>query len=353
MAFMMMPCNEDGITRREYVRLSMLATGALAAGAANGQTGSEKSAERATVKDQYDALIIGGGPAGLSAAMTLGRMLRTALVCDDNRPRNAPSAHLNNFLTRDGIHPALWREEARKNLEKYTTVEFFNGSVTSVTKVGESVFRAELSSGAGVSFRRVILAYGIRDTLPSWHGFKELWGKSIFHCPFCHGYETRGSALGLIANGDRAMHLAALCYGLSQDFILFTDGKADLTAEQKETLGRKKIRLEEGKISGFLYQGETLKAVTLEDGRSLEREALFAALVLPFQGKSDLGERLGCEKTEMGLYKVTELNETTIKGVFAAGDNMSRRHSVLQACSDGATAASVVVSDLLNETLDA
>lgn len=350
---MTLPITQKDVTRREAMRLTAFAAGAFAVGTATAQSLHQNSDSKKQMKEIYDALIIGGGPAGLSAAMTLGRMLRSALVCDDNRPRNAPSAHLNNFPTRDGIHPELWREEARKNLQKYATVDFFTGAVSSVTKSEEGVFRAEFSSGSKASFRKVILAYGIQDIPLPLPGFEQLWGKSIFHCPYCHGYEAQGSALGIIANGERAMHLLPMCYGLSEDLVLFTNGKADLSAEQIEMLGRRKVRLEEARITGFRHEGQTLTAVTLEDGRSLERKALFAALELPFRVKSPIGEQLGCEKTEMGLYKVTEFNETTVGGVFAAGDNMSRGHSVLQACANGASAASVVVSHLLKESFEA
>jgi thioredoxin reductase len=296
----------------------------------------------------YEALIIGGGPAGLSAAMTLGRMGRSALVCDDNRPRNAPSSHLNNFPTRDGIHPAEWRREAKKDLEKYKSIHFFDGSVLSAEKTNQG-FKAKLSSGAVLDFKKVILAYGIQDKLPSISGFKELWGKAIFQCPFCHGFEVRGSRLGLVANGDMAMRGLTMTYGLSPDLILFTNGKAELNNDQKETLKRRKVELVEDKIESLIFEGEKLKAVALENGQLKEREALFVAPILPFQSKSSIGESLGCEKTEMGLYKVGERGETTVKGVFAAGDNITFQQSVLLACASGTLAGVGVVFDILNE----
>ncbi len=303
------------------------------------------------MKESYDVLIIGGGPAGLSAALALGRMLRSALVCDDRRPRNAPSVHLNNFPSRDGLHPAKWREEARKDLATYETIGVVETSVATVERQAPGRFLATFSSGEQATFRKVILADGIIDRLPEISGFQELWGKVVLHCPYCHGFEVRDSPLGVVANDNMTLHMATLCSGLTRDLIVFTNGPSTLPPEGRDALLCKGIAVEETPIARLLHDGEVLKAVVLQDGREIPRRALFAARIPPMETKSKIGEQLGCRKGEDGLYQVTEKNETSVPGVYAAGDNMTRWQTVLSACAQGGWAASSVVSELLHEDL--
>lgn len=298
------------------------------------------------MKFDYDVLIIGGGPAGLSTAMTLGRMSRTALLCDDNHPRNAPSSHVNNFPTHDGIHPADWRKLARKDLEKYQTIQFFQGSVISVEKT-DIGFQAKLSSGKKILVKKVVLAYGIKDKLLPIPGFSELWGKAIFHCPFCHGFEIRGSRLGYIANGELAFHALLMIESLASELIVFTNGKSQFTEEQHSILARKNIRLIEEKLERLVHEGETLKAIVLNDGQVVEREYLYYRAEMPFVLKSEIGSLLGCGKTQFGLYQVNERGATTVPGVFACGDNMSTAQSVMLASASGVMAGHGVIAELL------
>ncbi|WP_244926709.1 NAD(P)/FAD-dependent oxidoreductase [Leptospira wolffii] len=301
------------------------------------------------MKFDYEALIVGGGPAGLSAAMTLGRISRTALLCDDNRPRNLASSHINNLPSRDGIHPAEWRKQVRKDLEKYKTIQFYQGSVLSLEKIGNG-FRAKMDSGSEYSFKKVILAYGIQDRLPSVPGFRELWGKSVFHCPFCHGYEAKGFKLGLVSNNEMTFHMVPLVQSLASDLILFTNGKAIFSEENRQLLENNGIQLIEEEISNLDFEGEELKSVELSNGKRIERQALFCPPNFPLELKSKLGENLGCERNEFGVYKVDEKGQTTVEGVYACGDNSSMRHSVVLAVASGAIAGSGVVFDLLNES---
>lgn len=245
------------------------------------------------MKYDYEVLIVGGGPAGLSAAMTLGRIGRKALVCDDDRPRNAPSIHVNNLPALDGIHPVEWRSLVRKNLEKYPTISFF-------------------------------------------------------HCAFCHGYEIRNERLGIIANGDVAAHLTPLIYNLSQDLILFTNGRADLSSEMRELLKKRNILLVEEKIKKLNRVETQLKSISFESSPDIERDALFLAPVFPLSLKSSIGTELGCEKNEMGLYKIGDKGHTSIAGVFAAGE-CTQMSSVSISSASGVLAGTGVVFELANE----
>lgn len=298
------------------------------------------------MKHDYEVLIIGGGPAGLSAAMTLGRIGRSVLVCDDDRPRNAPSSHVNNLPGMDGIHPAEWRKNVRLDLEKYKTVSFFNGHVDAVEKTAEG-FSAQLNNKK-ILVKKVILAYGIQDNLPEVSGLKELWGKSIFHCAFCHGYEIRNQRIGLIANADMATHLLPLIFGLSHDLILFTNGAASISNDVRELLIKNRVSLVENKITKFNSDNERLISLSFENHQDIERDALFLAPVIPLSLKSKIGSALGCEKNEMGLYKILERGQTNIAGVFAAGE-CTQMSSVAISSASGIMAGTGVVFELVNE----
>ncbi len=298
--------------------------------------------------NNHEVLILGAGPAGLSAAMSLGRMGRSVLVCDDNRPRNAAAEHMNNFVSHDGLSPSEWRNGARQDLAKYESVRFYTGSVENIEKM-QIGFSASFDDGAHGSFQKVILAHGVRDVLPAIKGINELWGKAVYHCPYCHGFEVRGTRLGLVASGPVAEHMLPMILSLSRDCVLFTQGLGELNEEflsRTRVLG---INIVESKIIGLEFQGEQLEAVELGSGERIARDGVFWAPQLPYTLKSDLGIKLGCERTEMGLYKVNDFLKTSVEGVFAAGDAAKGMHSVVQAMSSGQLAGAAAASEILQE----
>lgn len=298
------------------------------------------------MKPKYDVLIIGGGPAGLSAALAVGRMGRTALLCDDGRPRNASSQHLNNFPSQDGIHPADWKKKVKADLQKYSTVKIENKTINSVEKK-ENFFEASIGEEI-IPISKVILAYGIVDQLPEIPGLRELWGKSVLHCTYCHGFEVRNEKLGLILDSPMAIQSLPSVYELSKDLVLFTMG-FKLEPELKDTILKKNLLIIETKIKSLNHDGEFLKSVLLEDGNLITLNRLFLAPKFPYLMKSQLGEKLGCEKTEFGIFKVSQRNETTVPGVFAAGDIMGMAHTTLLSAAAGNMAGAAAISSLLNE----
>jgi thioredoxin reductase len=297
----------------------------------------------------HDVLVVGAGPAGLGAAMALGRLRRSALVCDDGRPRNAPARHMHNVPGMEGVPPLEWRAKARADVARYPSIRFHDGTVQAI-EARAGGFAATIGA-ATMRVRKVILAYGIEDRLPPIPGLKELWGGAAFHCPFCHGYEHRDAKLGLVANGAQAMHMLPMLRGLTDDLVLFTNG-GEVAPEQRAALHRRGIPIVEDAIARLEHEDGRLVGVHA-GGRLVERTGLLVGSLQPYQPKSRLGELLGCARNDLGHYRVGEGNRTTVKGVYAAGDNMSPMQSVLAACAAGQVAGASAAMDLLQEDFHA
>lgn len=283
---------------------------------------------------KYDVAIIGGGPAGLSGALTLARGNRTVIVFDNNQPRNAPASHMMNFPSRDGTPPDEFRHLIKEDLKKYSKVEFIAEQVNIVQR-NEYGF---IVNGK-IQVKKILLSHGVKDILPEISGMKELFGKAIFHCPYCHGYEHLNEPMGMVGGKEYADHMSVLLKGLTKDLILFTNGA--------EVGIYPNIKIYKDKIDSFVYEGEKLKGVKFVTGKIVERSYLFYR---PEQKlSSDIGIKLNCELTETGHYKVNDFGLTTQSGVFAAGDNMTGMQSVLIASAAGSKAGAMINAEILNE----
>lgn len=299
------------------------------------------------LEENYEVLIIGGGPAGLAAALTMGRLRRTALVCDDQKPRNQPSLHMNNFPGYDGVAPADWRFKVHSELDKYSTIQLHTDRVIKVLKI-DSGFDVELESGDKIKVEKILLAYGIKDKLPDIAGIKELWGHSVIHCPYCHGFEFQDQPLSLLGDGDMVIHILALLLGLSKDIILFTNGPSKLTEEQKQKINLQNIKIIEEPVEKLEHTGTDLNAVVLKNGDSIPRSALFVVPKFPYTKSSNIGEEIGCKSDDMGFYETDMFGQTAVSGVYAAGDIAGfRGQSVINSAASGSMSAARIVAELL------
>lgn len=292
----------------------------------------------------YDVIIIGAGPAGLSAALVLGRIRRRVLVIDGQKPRNAPSATSHSFFTRDGTPPLELLQVGREQLQPYG-VEILDAEATDAFPEGDgfTVVLGDRPEGSRRSARRLLLATGVVDRLPDIEGLRELWGKSVLHCAYCHGWEVRDQPLAVYANGQSAAEIVALVRCLSRDVVLCTDGPADL-GEERELLDRNGVPVRGESIVRMEGRDGQLERIVFADGTNLPRHALFLPTVQ--RQHSDLPERLGCELTDFGLVQVNADGLTTVPGVYAAGDLALRRHQVVVASADGAIAGIAINHDL-------
>lgn len=270
----------------------------------------------------FDAVIVGGGPAGLNAALVLGRARRRVLVLDSGSGRNAPADGAHNVLSRDGIDPEQLRKAARADLEKYPSVGLRH--VAAVGIVGAAgAFVVELADGTREETPRVLLATGMVDVLPGIEGLRPLWGRSVLHCPYCHGWEARDRALAVLVTGPMDVLMAArLALGFSDDVVACTAGEDILDEDQRRLLSQVKVPIREERISRLDADADTLRRIVFADGTALDRDALF--LHPPLRQRSDLARGLGCQILDDDAVEVNDLQQTTIAGVFAAGD-MARR----------------------------
>jgi|SRR5690554_344674 len=293
-----------------------------------------------------DVIIIGGSYAGLSAAMALGRSLRKVLVIDSGTPCNRQTPHSHNFLTQDGETPQDIANKARAQVAAYPTVSFLEATAIKGEKT-ENGFLITTMSDDSYAAEKLILATGVRDLLPDIKGFAACWGISVVHCPYCHGYEFRHRKTGILANADKAFHLASLVNNLTDDLHILATNRADFDPEQLAKLEKHGIRIKESEIKEIEHEQGVMKSILFKDGSRESFDALYAAV--PFAQHTDIPHSLGCEMTEHGYVKVDSFQRTNIPGVFACGDNSSMMRSVANAVSSGNLAGAVVNKVLTDE----
>jgi thioredoxin reductase len=296
-----------------------------------------------------DVIIVGAGPAGLSAALVLGRCRRRVLICDAGHPRNALSHGLHGFLTRDGIEPAEFLRLGREQLRPYETVELRQAEVIDARRLANN-FEITLSDGQRLGSRKLLLATGVVDDVPQIDGLAALYGTSVFHCPYCDGWEMRDQPLAVYGRGENGDGLALELTLWSRDLVLCTDGPAQISAEQLRRLRRHNIRLHEGKVARLEGKEGVLEHIVFANGESIARRGMFFSTRQ--RQASDLAERLGCEFTEQGCVDTGEYETTSVPGLFVAGDASRLVQLAIVAASEGAQAAFAINKELMKEDLD-
>ncbi|MFC8515363.1 NAD(P)/FAD-dependent oxidoreductase [Streptomyces sp. NPDC057257] len=301
--------------------------------------------------ENYEVIVIGGGAAGLSAALVLGRARRRTLVVDAGEPRNAPAAHMQGYLSRDGMPPAEFLAIGREEIARYG-VDLVEDRVVDVAEG----FAVTLASGRTVRARRLVIATGLRDELPTVPGVAERFGRDVLHCPYCHGWEVRDRAFGVLATTPMSVHQALMVSQWSKDVTLFlhTVGEEQLSADDTRRLAAAGVKVVPGEVAELVVEEDRLTAVRLLDGSMHAREVVFTApRAIP---QTDLLEHLGAEmqETPFGSYPVVDpTGLTTVPGVWAVGNVMGFAEQVVNAAAGGYRAGAFINGELLMTDLDA
>jgi len=293
----------------------------------------------------YDVIIIGGSAAGLSAALYLGRMRRKVLIFDTGTPCNRFSHASHGFLTRDGVAPAELVRIGREQLQLYTTIAFQNEAVTEIVPGSEN-FQVTTATNSYTA-RKILLATGLRDELPPLPNVAQFWGQSVFHCPYCDGWEWRDQPLAIYGNGEHTLHVAKLVRNLTDDLVICTGDAVSFSAEDQERLAAKGIRIIETPVTGLAGVDGQLATIHFADGTQLARRALYLAPKL--SQASDLAARLGCTLSEDNFVQVDATMQTTVPGVYAAGDMTKTMRQIVAAAAQGATAGGMINMALSGE----
>lgn len=297
-------------------------------------------------KTNFEVIIIGGSYAGMSAAMALGRSLRDTLIIDSGKPCNRQTPHSHNFLTQDGSTPKEIAELAKSQLLTYNSLTFYDGIATSAKKTATG-FEISTANGDAFSSKKLVFAAGIKDLMPEIAGFSECWGISVVHCPYCHGYEIRNKKTAIMANGERAFHLASLVNNLSKDITLLTQGTPDFDENQLEKLAQHGVSIIEKEISAIEHTDGQLETIVFTDGTSEHFDCTYASI--PFEQSTALPEQLGCTLTEQGHIEVNAMQKTSVEGIFACGDSSTMMRSVASAVYSGNVAGAMINSELTQE----
>lgn len=297
-------------------------------------------------KNHFEVIIIGGSNAGLAAAMALGRALRKVLIIDSGHPCNASTPFSHNFLTNDGRTPEHIREVAQFQVLKYPTVTLINDKAIHAEKTRHG-FSIQTEQGDLYIGTKLILATGIKDIMLPIPGFAECWGKTVIHCPYCHGYEVKGLTTGILANGETAFELAMLISNWTKKLSVYTNGTSTLTEAQVLKLKEHSIGIIQTAIKNIRHTNGTMHAVEFTDGNSIETSVLYTRPA--FEQHSNISVTLGCEITEAGYIKTDIAQRTTRPGVFACGDNTTRLRTVANAIAQGTLTGMMLNKEMIEE----
>ena len=308
-----------------------------------------------------DCVIVGGSYGGLSAALALGRSLRRVVVVDEGLPCNRYTPHSQNFLTRDGSAPSEIAAIGKQQIqEKYKTVDFVQGRVSSVKKSDTAPltcsFEVTTRDGDIFEAKKILFATGVKDIFPNIPGFAECWGKSVIHCPYCHGFEYHSEATGMLLRGDITMHMAPMIRNLTPNLKIFGNGQilSDVLLEEEmaqlETNG---IEIISSPIKELQHDGSGyLENVILDDGTSIPLKAMYAALPVEVNAKTIMDE-LGCEFNDGGYLAVNTMQKTNVPGIFGCGDATTMLRSVAYSVSSGNIAGALINMELSGEAFAA
>jgi thioredoxin reductase len=297
---------------------------------------------------QHDVVVIGGGAAGLSAALVLARARRQVLVIDAGEPRNAPAAHMHGYLSRDGLPPDELLVAGRREVEGYGGA-IVASTVTELRSDGRSGFSVLLLSGTRISARRILVTTGLRDELPAIPGLSDRWARDVLHCPYCHGYEVRDGRLGVIGGSPGAVRYAQIVRQWTHDLVLFTPPDT-LTHEERSGLVARDIGVVEGSIAQLSIVDDQLRGVQMSDGSIVARDALFVPPRL--QPNNHLLLQAGCHVDD-GWVTADATGRTSVPGVWVAGNVVDPRAQVITAAGAGSAAAIASNADLVNDDVSA
>ncbi|MBT2282730.1 NAD(P)/FAD-dependent oxidoreductase [Paenibacillus polymyxa] len=296
-----------------------------------------------------DVLIIGGGPAGLNAALVLGRARKNVVVIDDETPRNWVTRETHGFVTRDGASPREFRKAAKEQIAAYPSVQFASDTATAITG-SDGDFVVKTTQGASYRTKKILFAVGKKDLPLDINGLTEVYGKSAFVCPYCDGWELRDQSLVIIVSGDKALHMAKVISGWTERYTICTNGSDSLTDEQREELKQHNVNVFDEPIQSINSEEGMVKQVVLNDGTAIPCTGVFFQPKL-FTG-SELPKAIGCEITESGTVIVDASGKTSVAGVFSAGDAASEMYQAITAASLGALSAVSMNNELNFEKWD-
>jgi thioredoxin reductase len=297
----------------------------------------------------WDAVIVGAGPAGLSAALVLGRCRRTVLVCDAGEPRNAAARAMHAFITRDGTPPSRMLRLARDELAQYPDVTLLDGTVTRVRRQSRR-FAVQLADGQRITARKLLLATGVTDDLPRLSGIERFYGHTVHLCPYCDGWEARDEPIAVYGRRSRAFEMARSMTAFSRDIVVCSNGASGLRAEQKRQLARNGVTVNEQHIARLVGRGRRLQGIEFADGTLLRRSRLF--FDTPSHARSQLQRQLGCSIRPDGSVHCSGYEATDVPGVFVAGNVAGDVQLVIFAAAEGAKAAFGINRSLTREDFE-